>query len=309
VIERSLGPARSYAVVSDRFSLLKVAGYEGLRVADTWLINTAKELEAWRDREPFPWVLKANNTFAGSGVRVAYSFGQAQQYFLELRHLFKTKNSFRRLVIDGDPFWPRPWWDCRQPNVVIQRFIHGTPANCVVVCWEGRILAGISVEVLLTDGPNKPATIVRVVNNADMMLAAERIAAKLHLSGFFGLDFIAHNSTGAPYLIEMNPRCTPPCHLPLGQGRDLAGALWAQLSGQPIREFPAVTDNETIAYFPGAWNSDSELLKSSFHDIPQGAPKLVVELLRPSRRRSPLGRAAQYWRSKTRSTKPDALRH
>lgn len=295
LIERSLGPARSYPIVSGRYSLLKVARDEGLRVADTWPINTAKEVEAWRDREPFPWVLKADNTFAGFGVRVAYNLEQAQQYFLELRQLFKTKNSLKRLIIDGDTFWLRPWWDRCQPNVVIQRFIHGAPANCAVVSWQGRILAGISVEVLLTQGPNKPATVVRVVRNPEMMLAAEKIARRLHLSGFFGLDFIAHYRTGAPYIIEMNPRCTPPCHLQLGHGRDLTGALWAQLSGLPMREFPAVTENEIIAYFPGSWNSDSQLFKSSFHDIPNEAPQLVVELLRCFRQRSLLRRAAQYW--------------
>jgi predicted ATP-grasp superfamily ATP-dependent carboligase len=300
LIERSLGPPNSYAIVTDRYGLLKVARDQGLRVADTSIINTAEELSAWCDREPFPWVLKADNTFAGSGVRIASSLLQARHYFSELRQLFKARNALKRLIIDGDPFWLRPWWNRCQPTVVIQRFIQGTPANCAVVCWEGRILAGISVSVLLTDGPNKPATIVRVVKNREMMLAAERIAVRLHLSGFFGLDFIVDNLTGAPYLIEMNPRCAPPCHLALGHGHDLAEALSAQLSGEQIRVFPAVTTNDTIAYFPGAWQSESELFKSSFHDMPQGEPKLVEELLRASRQQSLFRRAERYLRCKTR---------
>jgi hypothetical protein len=40
-----------------------------------------------------------------------------------------------------------------------------------------------------------------------------------------------------------------------------------------------VTQNEIIAYFPEACNS--ELLHSCFEDIPQGEPELVQELLRP----------------------------
>src|SRR6266849_3337630 len=86
---------------------------------------------------------------------------------------------------------------------------------------------------------------------------------------------------GAIHLIEMNPRCSPLCHLQLGKGRDMIRALWAQLSGQPLRETPRVTQMDMIAYFPQAWNCRSEVLKSSFHDLPLGEPELVQDLLRP----------------------------
>jgi predicted ATP-grasp superfamily ATP-dependent carboligase len=161
----------------------------------------------------------------------------------------------------------------------VQSYIHGRPANCAVVCWKGRVLAGIGVEVVASDGTTGPASVVRVVDNAEMMFAAERIASRLGLSGFFGLDFMIEQGTGASYLIEMNPRTTPLCHLRLGKGRDMAAALWAQLSGQPFQEVPPVTQNEIIAYFPEACKS--ELLQSCFEDIPQGEPELVQELLRP----------------------------
>jgi hypothetical protein len=111
------------------------------------------------------------------------------------------------------------------------------------------------------------------------MFAAERVAARLGLSGFFGLDFMIEAGTGTSYLIEMNPRTTPLCHLRMGKRRDMAGALWAQLSGQPFQEAPPMTQNKIIAYFPDACNS--ELLQSCFQDIPQGEPELVQELLRP----------------------------
>jgi hypothetical protein len=80
----------------------------------------------------------------------------------------------------------------------------------------------------------------------------------------------------------MNPRCTPLCHLQLGKGRDMIGSLRAQLSGEPYREIPPVTEDDTIAYFPQAWHWDrhSELLQSSFHDVPWNEPELVQELLK-----------------------------
>ena len=64
------------------------------------------------------------------------------------------------------------------------------------------------------------------------MRAASLLASRLGLSGFLGLDFVVEDGTGAPYLIEMNPRCAPPCHLQLGEGRDLVEAFAAQLSGR-----------------------------------------------------------------------------
>ncbi len=300
LIERSLGSPNSYRIVSGRYSLLEVAREEGLRVPNTCVVDTADDLANWHGREAFPWVLKADNTFSGYGVKIANSLAQAQEYFLELSGLYGTKSVLKRLIVSRDPFWVRPWWNRVQPPIVIQAFVQGTPANCAVVCWEGRILAGIGVEVLLAGGPTAPATVVRVVNNRDMMQAAERIAGRLHLSGFFGLDFIIDRS-GAAHLIEMNPRCAPPCHLRLGSGRDLVAALLAQLSGQPMQEFPAVTDNDVIAYFPDAWHAQCELLKTSFHDIPQGEPILVEELLRQPAQRPLLSRVVRYWRSRTGS--------
>ena len=113
-----------------------------------------------------------------------------------------------------------------------------------------------------------------------MMISAERIARRLRLSGFFGLDFMIEEGTRAVYLIEMNPRCTPVCHLRLGRGRDMMAALWAQLLGKPIPETMPVTDNQLIAYFPQAWNAKSEFLQSSFQDVPHNEPSLIQECLR-----------------------------
>jgi hypothetical protein len=223
--------------------------------------------------------LKADGTWGGGGVKIVFTPDEVRQSFAELARLFRLGYASKRLVVNRDSFWLRPWWNGSRHPVIVQSYIHGRPANCAVVCWKGRVLAGIGVEVVASDGPTGPASVVRVVDNAEMMFAAERIASRLGLSGFFGLDFMIEEGTGASYLIEMNPRTTPLCHLRLGQGRDMAGALWAQLSGQPFQEAPPVTQNEIIAYFPEACKS--ELLPSCFEDIPQGEPELVQELLRP----------------------------
>jgi hypothetical protein len=293
LITRSLGSPESYSTVSARYDLIKMACQEGIRVPDTALLNTVDDLKSWHARQTFPWVLKADGTSGGHSVKIAYTLIDAEQIFFELSQQLKATQVIKWLIVDRESFWLRPWWNRSSPRITIQSYIQGRPANCAVVCSDGRVLAGISVEVLSAKGQTGPASVVRVIDNTEMMLAAERIARQLGMSGFFGLDFMIEEGTGAPYLIEMNPRCTPLCHLRLGKGRDMIEALWAQMSGQPVRETPPVTSNDVIAYFPQAWQNESPFLKSGFHDIPQGEPDLIQELLHPWPARSLLFRACK----------------
>jgi hypothetical protein len=292
LIEYSLGSPDSFPVVSARYALLKVACEEGIRVPDTKILNSVDDLKSWQAGQKLPWVLKGDGTFGGRGVRIAQTPEQAEQFFLEIIGLFTARRVIKRTIVNRDPFWLRPWWNNHKPTVIVQSHIQGRPANCAVVCWKGEVLAGISVEVVSAEGLTGPANIVRVVDNPEMMLAAERIARRLRLSGFFGLDFMVEEGSGSPYLIEMNPRCTPLCHLQLGKGHDMVEALSSQLSGRPMRERPPVTQNDLIAYFPQAWRCKSEYFKLSFQDIPWGEPGLVRDILRPWPDRSLLFRIA-----------------
>ncbi len=291
LIEGSLGSPESYPIVSARYNLLRIARELGLRVPETSVIDSVGDLKSCHAKHPLPWVLKADGTWGGSGVKIAHTAEQAEQFFLKLTRPYTALRALKRLSVNRDPFYLRPWWNGSKPSVIVQSHIHGTPANCAVLCWEGKILAGIAVEVVSSEGLTGPANVVRVVDSPDMIIPAERIACRLGLTGFFGLDFMIQKETGFTYLIEMNPRSTLLSHFQLGNGRDLMGALCAQLTGQPFRETRPVTQNDMIAYFPEAWNCKSEFLESSFHDVPEGELNLVQELLRPWPDRSLLFRA------------------
>ena len=69
--------------------------------------------------------------------------------------------------------------------------------------------------------------------------SAQRMVHALGLSGLCGLDFVIENSSGDAYLIEINPRATPVCHLALGAGHDLPAALLARLRDLPLQARPA----------------------------------------------------------------------
>lgn len=281
LIEYSLGAPESFPIVSSRQLLLALAREEGIRTPETRLVEKRNDLKLWfADHSP-PYVLKSDGTWGGSGVKIAHTVGQAMQSFAEIAALFGAERAIKQLIVNRDSFWLQPWWNRARPAVIVQAHVQGIPANCAVFSWKGKVLAGIAVEVVSTEGLTGPATIVRVVESAEMMNAAEKLARRLNLSGFFGLDFMIERESRATYLIEMNPRCTPLCHLRLSKGRDMVGALAAHLSDQPFRETPSTIPNDMIAYFPQAWRCKSKFLDSSFQDVPDDEPALVTELLKP----------------------------
>lgn len=280
LLEHSLGSPASYPVVANRLRLLEIAREEGLLLPETRAIRSLADLESLPSGEP--WVLKSDGSWGGHGVRLANDRKQLRQSWEQLMKPLSAARAVKRLVLDRDPFWLRTWWKHTQPNVIAQAYVPGRPANCAVYCRNGRVLAAVYVEVAQSRGATGSATVVRLVHHEEMQLAAERIACRLGLSGFFGLDFMLEKETGAAFLIEMNPRCTPLCHLQLGPGKDPVGALAAQLTGTSFVETAPVTRQETIAYFPQAWHWDpaDRLLASSFQDVPWEEPALVQELLR-----------------------------
>ncbi len=292
LIARSLGSPESFPIVGGRCELLEIAKQEGLRVPHTKLIKTSGDLKSWQETHELPWVLKGDGTFGGQGVRIAQTAEEAESCFLDVQGLFGGMRAVKRAVVNRDPFWLRPWWKDIRPAIIVQSYIVGRPANCAVACWKGEVLANIAVEVVSSDGITGPASIVRVVDSPEMLRAGERLARRLGLSGFFGLDFMIEDGGNAAYLIEMNPRCTPLSHLQLGRGRDLIAAVGAKLLGRPVVEAPPVTESSMIAYFPQAWLFHSEFLDTSFQDIPEDEPKLVKELMRPWPDRSLMYRIA-----------------
>jgi len=281
LIERSLGSPASYPIVSSRYDLLALAREEGVRVSNMSRVRNKEDLDNWQLRESYPWVLKADGTWGGGGVRVIHSSEEAERSLSQLEQMSRFTRSIKRLVVNRDPFWLREWWTHAERSIIAQTYIQGRPANCSVVCWKGRILAGIAVEVARSEGATGPASVVCVVDNREMMQAAEKIASRLELSGFFGLDFMIEEDSNHAYLIEMNPRLAPPCHIRLGKGRDLAGAVWAELAGRSSPNFPSVTESNLIAYFPQGLKDARDMAEACYEDIPQGEPNLVAELLNP----------------------------
>lgn len=282
LIIRSLGHPESYPIVASRRLLLDIAHEEGILAPETRAISNLEELSGLLAQLPSPWVLKADGSNGGCGVRIAATLAQAEASFTELRRPVGPLRFIKRLMVNRDVFLPERWRDSvwnAGPEVIAQRFIQGRPANCAVVCRDGEVLAGIGCEVISDQLSLGPASAVQLVDNPAMMAAAAKIARRLRLSGFFGLDFILEEGSGSAFLIELNPRCTQHCHLRLGEGRDMIGALSAAFKGTQLRRQEPVTQNSQIAYFPRALLMGSDFLLSCYHDAPLDEPELLQALL------------------------------
>jgi hypothetical protein len=303
LIERSLGDPSSYRVTTSRFELLDIARSEGILVPETVEVGDGIEVETRTDSWPQPLVLKADGTWGGRGVRISASRESLRSEVMDLVRRPGLLKVLKLMLLNRSRDWILHDWQSGSRSVIAQSMIRGRPANCAVVCWRGEVLAGIAVEVVSARGELGPSTIVEVVEGKEMMAAAERIAARLHLSGFFGLDFMIDTSSGAHYLIEMNPRCTPICSLALGEGRDLVTALMSQMSGGVLTARKSRTQKSTIAFFPQVASGEvdatyNNLLASAYMDIPDEEPGLMEEFLHPWSERSIAGRVVDRIRAR-----------
>jgi hypothetical protein len=289
LIQHSLGSAQMYPVVHSRAALLATAAELGVRIPRTATIASEQDLASWCARSSLPVVLKLDGTWGGEGVQIAPSKEHAAKSYRRMARPTSLATCWKRFLINRDPLALWAWRAQQRATLTAQEFIAGRPANTMFFAWRGEVLAIVAVEVLCAQGATGAATIVRLIDNEEILHAATSLAKHLELSGFHGLDFILEQATGAAYLLEMNPRCTQLGHLALPGKGSLARAMYTQLSGDRDAPIELPIDRDQVAFFPQAlvWNSKSSYLRTSYHDVPWEELALVHELLRvswPSRR-------------------------
>lgn len=281
LIERSLGAASGYETVASRAKLMQVAQELHLRAPRTKEINDANDLREWYSSPGVSGVLKLDWTCGGVGVELAHSLAEAERALAIMRQPPSLLTALGRwlLIRDALAFWK--WKNYRHPTVTLQQYVTGRPANTMLACHEGKVLGMVTVEVLYAQSATGTALVVRLIENDEIRISAERIAQRLELSGFHGMDFMIEDVTGHAYLIELNPRCTQLGHLQTEMRRDLAGVLCG-LSGDAFSSQRRPIYEETIAFFPEVLFSNPKcpFLKTSYVDIPWDEPGLVVELMR-----------------------------
>ncbi len=285
LIERSLGAPEFFPAIDDRAAFMQISKEEGVLIPQTAVIANAQDLDQWIAQSGLPFVLKANGTSGGVGVRVVRNAAEAHQAFRALQAPPLLARALKRALFDSDATLISPAFRRTRSAVTAQSFIPGIEATSALACWNGQILASLHFQVLQKTHAAGHATVLRRIDHLQMSAAAEKLVRRLQLSGLHGFDFMLDANSQNAYLIEINPRATQVGHLSFGAGHDLPAALVAALSNTPSQPAPKVTDNDTIALFPQEQlrDSSSTYLQSAYHDVPVNQPALLRACLQKPR--------------------------
>jgi hypothetical protein len=305
LIRRSLGTPSACTFATHRTRLMALARDAGIRIPETRDLGDGAALGDWMQRQGYPAVVKLDQTWGGLGVSMIRGAEDLARISAAGLRPALGKSLFRAVQERDLCAWLRGLGHPPRQRT-LQAFIAGSPANRAVACWEGMVLAGISVEAVTTLHATGPATVVRVIENQEMSQAAERLVRRLGLSGLWGFDFILEEGTGHAYLIEANPRATPVCHLPLGPGHDLPAALLSRVREEVVTQVRPQIRSDLIAMFPGEWQRDpaSPHLLGTHHDVPWDQADFLKDCLeRPWAMRGLLARVREWLRPRA-SRKP-----
>lgn len=277
LIAHSLGNPDACLEATHREALMEAAQAEQVRIPETAEIRSLAELQAWQQRQGWPLVLKADGTFGGTGVAIIRDAQELEPAYRAVSARPSALRILKRLLVNQDHFLLDQLRDRQSQGLIAQQYVAGRPANRAVACWQGEVLAGVSVEALATLNATGAATLIQPIEHPEMEQAARRLVRRLGLSGLCGFDFMLEAASGQAYLIEVNPRATPASALALGAGRDLVAALSRALLGRALPDRPALVDGGQIAMFPGTWlkNPDDPALATAHHDVPWEQPALV----------------------------------
>jgi hypothetical protein len=287
VIQRSLGDPAAFLLVDSRHEVQTAARAEGLNAAESFAIGRATNPESILQALPFPWVLKADYVVGGSGTHVVRSMAAARSFIRRAGAPPSLARVLGQLLADGDRAAMGEWLRAMRPGLSAQRPVPGVQANTVAACWQGEVLALISVEAVApTSGEFEPPATVRIIENESTVQTTRRMAQKLGLSGFQDFEFMLDLESGRATLTEINPYCTAPVYLNAGPGHDPVDAFCRKWFGGPPAAQAVVHPGRLIAYFPQSWvaNPTDPLLATDAYDVPSQDPQLVEQMMRLVRR-------------------------
>jgi glutathione synthase/RimK-type ligase-like ATP-grasp enzyme len=309
LIERSLGRVNACLDAASRMTIMTMAAEMGIRVPPGAPINGPDELQRGLEAVGFPAAIKIDGTSGGTGVAIVTNELDAKRAYRAATVRPAVGKAALQTMLHRDESFLRRALQRRRSPVSLQAFIDGKPANRAVACWRGRVLAGVSVEAICTQHASGPATVVRLIDNAEMAQAAAQLVRRLECSGLWGFDFILESDTADAYLIEVNPRATPMSAVALANEYPLPAALCSRLRDEPLRAVNVAPNHPLIAMFPYEWRRDpaSPYLRSAFHDVPWEEPALVRECMEiPWSERGVVARITKRVRAALKSTAAQA---
>lgn len=268
LLEFSFGDPHGFLITRSKSEILSVAASLGITCPKTRVLTNSFRFAAKETAITFPVLVKTDDAWGGKGVRLVDDRSALRAAAAELLLPYNWPEKLKRVLGRNFAMKLFHWAFGELRKISIQQYVTGRPCTRAVVCWKGQVLAGITVDVLATLYEFGPATIVKVIDHPSVTAAAEKIVAKLGLSGFLGFDFILDAANNS-WFLEINQRATQICYI-CANNEDLAGSFFAQLTGMRPEATYCVVDQDTFTLFP----YETPRARQMIPDIPneKGAP-------------------------------------
>ena len=179
LIGKSTAPASGFQTITSRAALLSLAQDQGARVPASMPLRDLSDLKRWTSENKAPFVLKADGSWAGFGVRIISNASAAEDAYQRMTRRASGRLAVRESVLEGNHFFFRSWLRRERPAMSVQGYIDGWPANVGVACWQGEVLAVVCAESVATTSATGPSTAARIIHNPEMIDTATRVVRAL----------------------------------------------------------------------------------------------------------------------------------
>jgi hypothetical protein len=248
LLERSFGDLRSFVTAQSKSDTLSLALSLGILCPKTTMLTDGFDLAGEDFGLTYPLIVKTDDAWGGLGVRLVNDRSALSAAIGELSLPYNLPKKLKRFL--GPMLRTRLFRRAFGQNrkISLQQYIAGRPCTRSVVCWKGTVLAGITFDVLATLHEFGPSAVVKAIQHNEIATAAEKIVAKLGLSGFLGFDFILDAENNC-WFLEMNPRATPTCHI-CAANENLSGSFFSKLTGAHPKDADCVIYQNPFTLFP-----------------------------------------------------------
>jgi predicted ATP-grasp superfamily ATP-dependent carboligase len=265
LIADSLGDPAYYRMSVDKMQIGAAAEALGVRVPAYLVSADPGTAEHFAQSHGYPVVIKRSHSSAGKGVEICADRDALRREFAAM------------LRPDALSLG-----DASDGKLLIQAYIPGKVHYFNGVAWQGTLLAGNAAEQLAAT-PKGPASAVRYYRSPELRDFAARLARGFRMTGLFVPEFVVHEASGEPYLLEVNRRMTLGTHRGSRINVDLCAALYAAAHGLASTSRADLDPGEEhfAVAFPLEWMRDpaSRYLREYPVDVPWDEPELVDALV------------------------------
>jgi len=253
-------PRSQYLTASiDKFEFRKILRELDIRCPRSVDLFSTADALSFAEEVGYPVVVKSGVGAGGSGVAICRDEDQLSEIY---RRAVRMVNDRKQ----------------GKGHITVEEFIPGERCSLASVSYQGEFLIGTTSEKAeCHPSDTGPSTVRRYFNMPEVLEFASIVIKKTTFSGFCGMDFIVHEETKLPYMVEWNARLTP--HVNLGKiiKADYSLALYNKLCGLPLPE-ANVEEGLMIALYPQELIRDrnSKWVNTIYHDVPKDDPELLA---------------------------------